>query len=279
MGYIGNQTSNSYSSMDKQVITGNGGASYTLTHAVANAQEIEVFVNNVRQEAGVAYTVADNALTMTGNVASTDDFYVIYQGKALQTVVPPDGSVTNAKIDTMAATKLTGTISNLRFPSGSVVQIQYDQLTTGTYQAITADTYVKLTSFPNVTITPTSTSSKMKIDVMWNGEFDNYNNTWNSVFVLYRDSTLIKGNTDTGYVSTGMFASKASTSLTDNDSTPESMNGTYFDEPNTTSAITYYLGIFAAHGNNIFINRVVNGATTSGYERMISNMVVTEIAG
>jgi hypothetical protein len=100
MGYVGNQTSNSYSSMDKQTITGNGGASYTLTHAVANAQEIEVFVNNVRQEAGVAYTVAGTALSMTGNVASTDDFYVIYQGKALQTVVPPDGSVTSAKLDT-----------------------------------------------------------------------------------------------------------------------------------------------------------------------------------
>lgn len=96
--------------MDKQTITGNGGASYTLTHAVANAQEIEVFVNNVRQEAGVAYTVSGTALTMTGNVASTDDFYVIYQGKALQTVVPPDGSVTNAKIDTMAASKLTGAL-------------------------------------------------------------------------------------------------------------------------------------------------------------------------
>lgn len=106
--------------MDKQTITGNGGTSYTLTHSVANAQEIEVFVNNVRQEAGVAYTVSGTALTMTGNVASTDDFYVIYQGKALQTTVPPDdsvttarindGAVTNAKIDTMAASKLTGAL-------------------------------------------------------------------------------------------------------------------------------------------------------------------------
>jgi len=99
MGYIGNQTSNSYSSMDKQTITGDGTTGpYTLTHAVANAQEIEVFVNNVRQEAGVAYTVSGTALTMTGNVASTDDFYVIYQGKALQTTVPPDSSVTSAKL-------------------------------------------------------------------------------------------------------------------------------------------------------------------------------------
>ena len=103
MGYVGNQTTNAFTSMDKQDITGNGGTSYTLSHAVANAQEIEVFVNNVRQEPGVAYTVTGTALTMTGNVESTDDFYVVYQGKAVQTVVPPDGSVTSAKLDTNMA--------------------------------------------------------------------------------------------------------------------------------------------------------------------------------
>ena len=96
MGYIGNQTSNSYTSMDKQTITGDGGASYTLSHAVANAQEIEVFVNNVRQEPGVAYTVSGTALTMTGNVESTDDFYVIFQGKAVQTTTHPNDQNLNA---------------------------------------------------------------------------------------------------------------------------------------------------------------------------------------
>ena len=129
MGCVGNQTTNSYSSMDKQVITGNGGASYTLTHAVANAQEIEVFVNNVRQEAGVAYTVAGTALSMTGNVASTDDFYVIYQGKALQTVVPPDGSVTSAKLASGAAASNLGTSVNLATIKDS----------TGTNTAMTID--------------------------------------------------------------------------------------------------------------------------------------------
>jgi microcystin-dependent protein len=98
MAYIGNEPSVNFTSFAKQDITGDGGASYTLTYAVANANEIEVFVNNVRQEPTVAYTVSGTALTMTGNVASTDDFYVIYLGKALQTTTPPDGSVTSAKI-------------------------------------------------------------------------------------------------------------------------------------------------------------------------------------
>ena len=99
MGYIGNQTSNSYTSLDKQTITGDGGASYTLDHAVANENEIEVFVNNVRQEPSVAYTVSGTALTMTGNVESSDDFYVVFQGKAIQTVVPPSDSVTTDMIN------------------------------------------------------------------------------------------------------------------------------------------------------------------------------------
>ena len=104
MGYIGNQTSNSYSSLAKQTITGDGGTGYTLDHAVANAQEIEVFVNNVRQEPAVAYTVSGTTLTMTGNVAASDDFYVVFQGKALQTTVPPDDSVTTARINDGAVT-------------------------------------------------------------------------------------------------------------------------------------------------------------------------------
>jgi hypothetical protein len=113
MGYVGNEPSVNFTSFAKQDITGDGGASYTLTHAVANANEIEVFVNNVRQEPTSAYSVSGTTLTMTGNVASTDDFYVIYLGKALQTTVPPDGSVTTAKIvdDAVTSAKLDTNIA------------------------------------------------------------------------------------------------------------------------------------------------------------------------
>ena len=120
MPYLGNIPAEAFSSFDKQTITGDGGTSYTLTHPVGSAQEVAIFVNNVRQEPGVAYTVTGTALTMTGNVESTDDFYAIFIGKAVQTVNPADntvtaamlqsGSVTNAKIDTMAASKLTGAL-------------------------------------------------------------------------------------------------------------------------------------------------------------------------
>ena len=289
MGYIGNQTSNSYSSMDKQTITGNGGTSYTLTHAVANAQEIEVFVNNVRQEAGVAYTVSGTALTMTGNVASTDDFYVIYQGKALQTTVPPDdsvttarindGAVTNAKIDTMAATKLTGTISNLRFPSGSIIQTQYTQFTGTSLVSIAASTDTPITDL-TVNITPVSTSSIIRIEAMVSGEWTNQAaGGTNGVWFFYRDSTKLAapsaGNRDTGV----MIGTSIGYDIADATSTPEQAHYSYFDTPSTTSQITYKVGVREYSGSDWHLNRTVNDTDSAGHERGTSFICVTEIAG
>ena len=111
MAYLGNTPASRVTSMDKQTITGDGGTDYTLDHAVGSEQEIEVFVNNVRQEPSVAYTVIGTALTMTGNVASTDDFYVVFQGKAQQSVTHPTNSALQATTGTfsgaLSATDLT----------------------------------------------------------------------------------------------------------------------------------------------------------------------------
>lgn len=90
MSYLGSVPAVNYKSIQKQTITGNGGTSYTLSYPVGNEQEIEVFVNNVRQEPGVAYTTSGTNLTMTGTVASTDTFYVVFQGKAEQTIGIPE---------------------------------------------------------------------------------------------------------------------------------------------------------------------------------------------
>ena len=93
MAYIGNQPASAFASTEKQTITGNGTAGpYALTHEVAAATDIACFVNNVRQEPGVAYTVSGNQMTMTGNVASTDDFYVVYIGRVVGTVAHPANS-------------------------------------------------------------------------------------------------------------------------------------------------------------------------------------------
>lgn len=90
MAYIGNPPADRYSAVSYQDLTGGTGTSFTLDYAVGSANEIEVFVNNVRQEPSVAYTVAGTALTMTGSIASTDDFYVVFQGKAIASGQVPE---------------------------------------------------------------------------------------------------------------------------------------------------------------------------------------------
>jgi hypothetical protein len=91
MPYIGNPPAERYSKLAKQDVTGDGTVGpYTLDYAVGSVAEIEVFVNNVRQEPTEAYTVAGDQLTMTGTVASTDDFYVVFQGKAIASGQVPE---------------------------------------------------------------------------------------------------------------------------------------------------------------------------------------------
>ena len=143
MPFIGNTPDVNFTSFAKQTITGNGGTSYTLSHAVANENEVEIFVNNVRQEggSGKAYTVNGTALTMTGNVANTDSFYVIFLGKALQTTVPPDGSVSTAKIADDAV-NLTSKVTGI-LPTGNGG--------TGSSTGVTANSMIDIFTFHNST--------------------------------------------------------------------------------------------------------------------------------
>ena len=94
MPYLGNIPATNFSTISYQDLTGGTGTSFTLDFPAGSAQDIEVFVNNVRQEPGVAYTVAGTSLTMTGSIVASDDFYVVFQGKAQQTITPGAGTIT-----------------------------------------------------------------------------------------------------------------------------------------------------------------------------------------
>ena len=109
MGYIGNPPVGTFSSVSYQDLTGGSGTGFTLDYPVGSANEVEVFVNNVRQEPGVAYTVSGTTLTMTGTIASTDDFYVVFQSKAQQTATHPSGNNLQAVDGTFSGTvEITG---------------------------------------------------------------------------------------------------------------------------------------------------------------------------
>ena len=117
MAFIGNQPVEQYSSIAKQDITGNGGTSYTLNATVTSPEDIEVFINNVRQEPGVSYSVSNTTLTLTEALLSTDDCYVVYQGRTVGTRNPPDDSVSFEK--TTFADSITGALTP---PKGTTAQ-------------------------------------------------------------------------------------------------------------------------------------------------------------
>ena len=161
MAYLGNTPAARFSAMDKQTITGDGTTGpYTLTHSVGNEQEIEVFVNNVRQEPSVAYTVSGTDLTMTGNVASTDNFYVVFQGLAQQTATHPSSSALQATTGTFSSNvdvggsllvdtikEGTGTNTALSIGSNGLIQpkqVAFQVTADNTDQSVSAVTATKV---------------------------------------------------------------------------------------------------------------------------------------
>ena len=113
MAYIGNKGSLAgfVNQPSKQDLTGATGGTLTLTHAVSGPEDISLFINNVRQEPTESYTVTGTTVTLQGyTVAATDDIYVLYNGLTQLSSVPVDGSVSDAKISAMSASKLTGAL-------------------------------------------------------------------------------------------------------------------------------------------------------------------------
>ena len=98
MPFIGNQPALAYTSFAKQDFTTSATTSYTLDNPVANANELALFINFVRQEPTTAYTASGTSLTLTSATSASDDMYCVYLGKAVQTVNPPNGSVGTAQL-------------------------------------------------------------------------------------------------------------------------------------------------------------------------------------
>ena len=119
MAYIGNKPADTFHSTAKQSFTPDSSTTaFTLNHSVSNENEIELFINNVRQEPGTgkAYTAAGTTLTMNGTPQTGDDMYVIFQGKAQGHHFIPPTSVQGSHIHTTF--DLTG--KTLTLPAGTL---------------------------------------------------------------------------------------------------------------------------------------------------------------
>ena len=167
MPFLGKQPTAGFASIVKDDLTADGSTTaFTLSKQVANANDIAVFLGNVRQEPTDAYTVSGTTLTMSEAPASGLNFYVLHIAGTLESsVIPADDTISTAKIQASAitdakiatgitATKLSGDINYSNLPVGSVVQTIH---TNAASQAVTAGP----TTLQTGTITPKFASSKI----------------------------------------------------------------------------------------------------------------------
>ena len=156
MPFIGNQPALSYTSFAKQDFTTSATTSYTLDNPVANANELALFINFVRQEPTTAYSASGTSLTLTSATSASDDMYCVFLGKAVQTVNPPSGSVGTAQIADLAVTsgKLASGVlptntpafaaylgSNQSISNATITKMNYDTEVYDTDSAFDTSTY------------------------------------------------------------------------------------------------------------------------------------------
>ena len=114
MGYVGNSPALKYTSFAVQHFTTSATTGYTLDHAVANENDIRLVINNVVQQpgSGKAYTASGTTLTLSAATSGTDTMYCVFLGKAVQTVVPGQGSVTGSTLadDVISAQSALGAV-------------------------------------------------------------------------------------------------------------------------------------------------------------------------
>ena len=247
MPFIGKQPTAGFASIVKDDLTANGEAqTFTLSKEVANANDIAVFLGNVRQEPTDAYTVNGTTLNMSEVPANGLNFYVLHiAGTTESSVVPADGTISSAKLQPNAVT-------STHLPIGSIIQVKQTSVT-GNLGAGTQD-------LVSVSITPTDNTNKILIMgcglcYVAQGNI--------AVADLYRDSTFIF-RTAAG-VGWGSGAGQ------DNN---ESFSPIFLDNPQTTSAITYKMQGLQTSGSGTVAWGYYDSSNTGGASITVMEVVV-----
>tara|TARA_A100001234_G_scaffold214108_1_gene217386 strand:- start:956 stop:1777 length:822 start_codon:yes stop_codon:yes gene_type:complete len=237
---------------------------YTLSQSVTSANDIALFINNVRQEPTFAYSASGTSLTLTAATASTDDMYCIYLGRAVGTINPASGSVGLAQLSATgtknSSTFLRGDNSFAEAGGGKLLQVvNVHNNDYATYSNTNVDSKVQVFT---ASITPSATDSKILLT-----GFISMSSTNSSVqsygIELLRGSTVI-GTGDASSWNSGVGTAHSIVARGDNASysKPDRAVPIHFlDTPSTTSATTYNFKGYANHFGSSLSNStlVING--------------------
>ena len=142
MAYLGTpiDTQNQFQSLQGKRFSGDGSTTaFTLDIAPSSVFDIEVFVENVRQDPNSAYGISGTTLTFTGAPPSgTNNIYVVHQAKAVGTIDVPASGVVPASLasniisgQTELAAEPADTDEFLVSDAGTIKRIDYSLIKAG----------------------------------------------------------------------------------------------------------------------------------------------------
>ena len=204
---------------------------------------------------------------------------ITISGSGITSANIADGTIVNADVADVAASKLTGALPAIDgsaltgMPAGGKVLQVIQTIKTDTFTTSARNDNPASITGLSATITPSSTSSK--ILVMFNiGMIGN--SVGNSeALTLRRNSTDISIGDASGSIR------RASITSADNDSghAGYSVGHQYLDSPSTTAATTYGVTIGGNGSVTIYVNKSARDITTDGFNdnRSVSTITVMEI--
>lgn len=155
---------------------------------------------------------------------------------------------------------------------GKVLQVVENNVNTTSSQSIST-TMVNISNL-SATITPSSTSSRILVDVRVQGEPNN--SSHEPLYGLKRGSTIIASAPTAGNRKSGIQSAWIGYHG-DNNESIEGGNFSTIDHPNTTSATTYYVTVVSASNGTLYNNRTINDSNNVNHERVTSTVRLWEL--
>jgi len=192
MAYVGTpiDTTNQFQSLQGKRFSGDASTTaFTLDVAPSSVFDIEVFVENVRQDPNSAYSLSGTTLTFSAAPSSgTNNIYVIHQAKAVGTIEVLDSAITTAKINDNAVSFVKLDSTNQSFVKSIP---QSGSAKTSSYTLTTSDigSFIEVGSSGAITIPNSTFSAGNAISL--------FNNTTGNVTVTCSITTAYIAGTNT----------------------------------------------------------------------------------